>query len=134
MDSKLPLDELWKRHEFLDGLFRFYLEKIIDFHKFYLPIVGGVVAYILGNANRQSAFGLLIPLVVSIGAVWILFLARWQAEELNGAISENAKALGILATHARILVHTVGAFLALHGLIVVGLSIGFVKLVVWGTL
>jgi hypothetical protein len=71
-----PLDDLWKRHEFLDGLFRFYLEKIIDFHKFYLPIVGGVVAYILKNASRQSAFGLLIPLVVSIGAVWIFALAR----------------------------------------------------------
>jgi hypothetical protein len=130
----IPLDELWKRHEFFDGLFRFYLSTIIDFHKFYLPIVGGVVAYVLANASRQSAFGLLIPLVVSIGAVWIFFLARQQAEDLNGAICANAEALGILATHARILVHAVVAFLILHGLIVVGLSFGFVKLVVSGIL
>jgi hypothetical protein len=127
-------DELWKRHEFLDGLFRFYLEKIIDFHKFYLPIVGGVVAYVLAHATRQSAFGLLIPLVVSVGAVSILFLVRRQAEDLNSAISANAKALDVLATHARILVHTVVAFLSLHVLIVLGLSVGFVKLVVCGTL
>jgi hypothetical protein len=129
-----PLDELWRRHEFLDGLFRFYLDKIIDFHKFYLPIVGGVVAYILKDANRQTAFGLLIPLVVSVGAVWIFSLARQQAEELNDAIHANAKALGILATHARILVHTVTAFLALHIVIVLGLSFGFVKLIVCGAL
>jgi hypothetical protein len=73
-------------------------------------------------------------LVVSIGAVWIFFLARQQAEELNCAISANARALGALATHAPILVHTVVAFLALHGLIVVGLSFEFAKLVVYGTL
>lgn len=132
--TAIPLDELWKRHEFFDGLFRFYLEKVIDFHKFYLPIVGGVVAYVLANASRQSAFGLLIPLVVSIGAVWIFALARREAEELNGVIAANAKALGISATHARVLVHTVVVFLALHGFIVLGLSFGFVKLVVYGTL
>jgi hypothetical protein len=127
-------DELWKRHEFLDGLFRFYLEKIIDFHKFYLPIVGGVVAYILKDARPQTAFGLLIPLVVSVGAVWIFALARRQSGELNDAIRANAKALGILATHARILVQTVTAFLALHIVIVFGLGFGFVRLVVFGTL
>jgi hypothetical protein len=127
-------DDLWKRHEFFDGLFQFYLEKIIDFHKFYLPIVGGVVAYVLANANRQSAFGLLIPLVVSIGAVWIFSLAKGQAEELNEAIYANAKAMRILPTHARILVHTVIAFLALHALIVLGLTFGFMKLAIYGTL
>jgi hypothetical protein len=31
----------WKKHEFLDGLYRFYLDKIISFHTFYLPLVGG---------------------------------------------------------------------------------------------
>jgi hypothetical protein len=132
--TPISLDELWKRHEFFDGLFQFYLDKIMQFHTFYLPIVGGVVAYVLKNTTRQSAFGLLIPLAVSIGAVWIFAVARHEAEELNGAIRANAEALGILPTHARILVHAVTAFLALHALIVIGLSVGFVKLLFYGTL
>jgi hypothetical protein len=59
---------------------------------------------------------------------------RQEAVELNSAISATAEALGILATHARIPVHAVLAFLALHGLIVLGLSFGFLKLIVCGTL
>src|SRR3984893_19587217 len=108
--SPIPLGELWKRHEFFDGLFQFYLDKIMQFHTFYLPIVGGVVAYVQKNTARQSAFGLLIPLAVSIGAVWIFAVARHEAEELNGAIRANAEALGILPPPARLLVHSVFPF------------------------
>src|SRR3984893_3996995 len=108
--TPISLDELWKRHEFFDGLFQFYLDKIMQFHTFYLPIVGGVVAYVLKNTTRQSAFGLLIPLAVSIGAVWIFVVARHEAEELNGALRANSEALGILPPPARLLVHSVFPF------------------------
>ena len=53
-----PAGDLWKKHEFLDGLYRFYLEKIIGFHTFYLPIVGGVAAYVLAHPSHAAALGL----------------------------------------------------------------------------
>ena len=53
----------WKRHEFLDRLYRFYMEKIIGFHTFYLPVVGGVVAYVLAHPGAAMAFGLVVPLI-----------------------------------------------------------------------
>lgn len=112
-------------------MYRFYLGKIISFHTFYLPIAGGVVAYVLANAGivgSVAAYGLLIPLVVSLGAVWIFFLALGEAQELNVAIRDSAKGLHIIATHSRILVHAVGAFLILHIVIVIGLAIGITLL------
>ena len=127
-------DELWRRHEFLNGLYRFYVERIISFHSFYLPIAGGVVAYVLTHTSRPAAFGLFIPLVVSMGAVWIFGYAVREADELNDAIRKNAMSLGILATHAQLLVRAVAAFLVLHILIVLALGAGFAMLLVYGTL
>src|SRR5262245_54516719 len=105
---------LWKRHEFLDGLYRFYLEKVITFHSFYLPIAGGVAAYVLAHPSRASALGLVVPLIVSVGAAFIFGFARKEAGELKDAIADSAKALKILATHAQILVRAANAFFILH--------------------
>ncbi len=122
------MDALWKTHEFLDGLYRFYLEQIIDFHKFYLPVVGGVVAYVLQSHSAAIALGLAIPLIVSAGAAWIFRSGVGEAQQLNQAIAESAKELGILATHAGMLVRATEAFLTLHIVIVVGLALLIVAL------
>jgi hypothetical protein len=119
---------LWKRHEFLDGLYRFYLDKIISFHSFYLPIVGGVAAYVLTHPSRASALGLVVPVIVSVGAAFIFFFARKEAGDLRDAIRESAKALNILASHAQILVRAVVAFFILHLVVAFGLLIGIVLL------
>ena len=109
-----PAGDLWKKHEFLDGLYRFYLEKIIGFHTFYLPIVGGVAAYVLAHPSHAAALGLVVPLIVSVGAAIIFGAGVREAQELNAAISESAHAVGILATHARMLVRAVIAFCIRH--------------------
>ena len=114
-------EALWKRHEFLDGLYRFYLDQIISFHKFYLPVVGGLVAYVLNNRSEAIAFGLVIPLIVSLGACVIFCSGVKEAKELNAAIADSAGSLGILATHARMLVRATAAFLVLHIAIVIAL-------------
>jgi hypothetical protein len=126
------LKECWRRHKFLDGLYRFYLGKIISFHTFYLPIAGGVVAYVVTLKGSPAALGLLIPLVVSSGAVWIFFRAVQESEELNAAIRDSAKGLNIISTHAQLLVRTVLAFLILHVMIVIGLVIGMAIIIVYG--
>jgi hypothetical protein len=120
--------QLWKRHEFLDGLYRFYLDKIISFHSFYLPIAGGVAAYVLAHPSRASALGLVVPLIVSVGAAFIFCFARKEAGELKDAIVESAKALNILASHAQILVRAANAFFILHLVVASGLVIGIVLL------
>jgi hypothetical protein len=111
----------WNKHQFLDGLYRFYLEKIITFHTFYLPIAGGVVAYVLAHPSRIMALGLLVPLIVSAGAARIFFAGIKEAKELWSAIVASAKEVNTLATHARMLVRAVCAFFLLHVIIVVGL-------------
>jgi hypothetical protein len=78
--------DLWKTHEFLDGLYRFYLEKIIGFHTFYLPVVGGVVAYVLAHPSKGMALGLVVPFIVSAGAAQIFFAGIAEAKQLNKAI------------------------------------------------
>jgi hypothetical protein len=114
-------NDLWKKHKFLDGLYRFYLEQIISFHKFYLPVVGALVAYVLGHQSKALAFGLALPLIVSLGACFVFGSGVKEAEELNTAISKSAQALGVLATHAQMLVRATVAFLVLHIAIVVAL-------------
>jgi hypothetical protein len=116
-----PMDALWKKYEFLDGLYRFYLEQIIDFHKFYLPIVGGVVVYVLGNPSEAIALGLAVPLIVSLGATVIFGAGVGKAQQLNQTIAESAAELGMLATHAGMLVRATAVFLLLHIVIVLGL-------------
>ena len=120
LDTAL-LNENWRRHKFLEGLYEFYLEKILSFHSFYLPIAGGVVAYVLTLTGSPAALGLLIPLVISSGAVWIFYLSIREATELNEAIHESARNLNIISTHAQLLVRTVLAFFVLHVIIVAGL-------------
>ena len=124
----------WKRHEFLDGLYRFYLEKIIGFHTFYLPIAGGVVAYVLAHPSRGMALGLLVPLIVSAGAAQIFFAGIEEAKQLKDAIADSAEKVGILATHALMLVRAVRAFFFLHLIIVIGLVLIAVLLFVCGQL
>jgi hypothetical protein len=126
------LDEQWRRHNFLEGLYEFYLEKIISFHSFYLPIAGGVVAYVLTRKGGAAAFGLLIPLVISLGAVLIFYLSRPDAEELNSAIHESARKLNIISTHAQLLGRTVSAFFVLHVIIAAGLIAGLISIFHYG--
>jgi hypothetical protein len=111
----------WQTHEFLDGLYRFYLEKIIGFHTFYLPVVGGVVAYVLAHPSKGMALGLVVPFIVSAGAAQIFFAGIAEAKQLNKAIEASAKEVGILATHARMLVRAVRAFFFLHSIMIIGL-------------
>lgn len=126
-------DEKWERHKFLESLYEFYLEKILNFHSFYLPIAGAVVAYVLTFAGSPTAaFGLLIPLVVSLGAAWIFYLSIRDVTELNEAIHESAKNLDIISTHVQLLVRSVVAFFALHVIIVVGLIAALVFIVGFG--
>jgi hypothetical protein len=84
------LADRWKRHEFLNGLYRFYLEKIISSHTIYLGLVGGLVVYVLQHPSKLIALGLLVPLVVSSGAALILYSATRESVELNAAIIESA--------------------------------------------
>jgi hypothetical protein len=79
----------WKKHEFLDGLYRFYLEKIISFHTFYLPIAGGVVAYVLAHPSPVMALGLLVPVIVSAGAAVIFFAGIHEADELRNRFASG---------------------------------------------
>ena len=79
----------WKRHEFLNRLYRFYLEKIITF-TIYLGLVGGLVVYVLQHSSKLIALGLLVPLVMSSGAALILCSATRESVELNAAIIESA--------------------------------------------
>jgi hypothetical protein len=118
----------WKRHEFLDGLYRFYLDKIISFHSFYFPIVGGAAAYSLVHPSRGSALALAVPLIISIGAAIIFGFAGREAGELRDAIDKSAKSLNILSTHTQILVRAVYTFLVLHLAVACGLLIGIVLL------
>jgi hypothetical protein len=106
--------ELWRRHQSLDGLYRFYFEKILGFHSLYLPFAGGVVAYVLTHPGRTTALGLLVPLFVSAVSAWIFAATAQEAKTLNAAVNGSAAALGLPATHARILVRVVQGFLALH--------------------
>ena len=126
--------ERWKRHEFLDGLYRFYLERIISFHAFYLPVVGGVVAYVLAHPSKAMALGLMVPVIVSAGAAQIFFSAIGEAKELRDAISHSAGELGILGTHAHMLVRSVRAFFLLHLIIVVSLLVAGGLLATYGEL
>jgi hypothetical protein len=105
------LNENWRRHKFLESLYEFYLEEILSFHSFYLPIAGGVVAYVLTREGSPAALALLIPLVISSGAVGIFYFSIREATELNNAIHESARRLDIISTHAQLLVRTVLAFL-----------------------
>ena len=115
-------EALWKKHEFLDGLYRFYLEQIISFHKFYLTVVGALVAYVLEHHQSEAiAFGLALPLIVSLGACPIFGSGVKEAKELNAAIATSARSLGVLATHSQMLVRATVAFLVLHVAIVVAL-------------
>lgn len=109
----------WKKYEFLDGLYRFYLNEIISFHMFYLPVVGGIVAYVLAHQGKPIALGLVVPLIVSAGAACIFFPAIKESEELNKAIMDSARELVILPTHAKMLVRAVIAFFLLHFTIVI---------------
>jgi hypothetical protein len=119
---KSNLVDPWKKHEFLDGLYRFYLEKIISFHTFYLPIAGGVVAYVLAHPSPMMALGLLVPLIVSAGAAQIFYAGINEADELRRAIKASATEIKILATHARMLVRAVRAFFLLHVIMVAGFA------------
>lgn len=124
--------EKWKRHEFLDALYKFYLDKILSFHAVYLPIFGGVVSYILANQDRLVSLGLIVPLVISVGAAVILFSGIREAKELNAAIRNSAAALGILATHAHMLVRAVTAFFVLHIVIAFGLMALLYMMFIYG--
>jgi len=133
-ESASAATDPWKTHEFLDGLYRFYLEKIIGFHTFYLPVVGGVVAYVLSHPSKSIALGLMVPFIVSAGAVQIFFAGIAEAKELKGAIAVSAGKLGILATHARMLVRAVRVFFLLHLIMVIGLLAVAIPLLIYGQL
>jgi hypothetical protein len=122
-DNESRLEERWRRYKFLDGLYRFYIKQIFTFHTLYFTLAGGVVIYVLNNSKNGIilGFGLVIPIVVSLGAVCIFYRALSEASELNDAIRDSAKDLNILSTHAQILVRAVCTFLFLHGVIIIGL-------------
>jgi hypothetical protein len=115
-------DNPWERHIFLDGLYRFYLDLIIKFHSFYLPVVGAVTVYVLDDPTPVRVLGLVIPLILSVGAAIILFSAIKEAKELIEAIRISASTLNIISTHAQILVRAVIAFFVLH--VVLALALG----------
>jgi hypothetical protein len=126
--------ELWRRHQFLDGLYRFYFDKILGFHSLYLPFAGGVVAYVLTHPGRTTALGLLVPMFVSAASAWIFTAAAQEANTLNAGVNESAAALGLPATHARILVRIVQGFLVLHVVLAGGLLAAAVFLLYQGAL
>jgi hypothetical protein len=121
-------DELWKRHEFLDGLYRFYLDQIINFHNFYLPVVGALVVYVLAHPSAGMAFSLLIPIIASVGAAAIFGKGIGEAMELRNALADSAKTLIITTTHVQMLVRASVVFLVVHSLIVLGMGFLFVEL------
>jgi hypothetical protein len=124
-------DTLWQRHKFLDGLYRFYLKLLINFHNFFLTVVGAITAYVLSHPSKLGAFGLIIPLVMSVGTAVILFSARKEVTELNDAIRDSAKKVGVMATHSQILVRAVLAFFVLQIAVTCGLLAGIIWL--WET-
>jgi hypothetical protein len=131
-ETSVEVSQRWKKHEFLDGLYRFYLEKIISFHAFYLPLIGGVVAYVLAHPSRAAALGLVVPLIVSAGAAQIFAAGIREAKELNDALRVSAGTVGLLATHAYMLVRAVRAFFYLHLLMTVALLLAMGLLLIYG--
>jgi hypothetical protein len=65
----------------------------------------------------------MVPLIISAGAAIIFGAGISEACQLNKAIAASAEKVGILATHAGMLVRAVLAFLLLHVVIFIGLSV-----------
>ena len=92
------------------------------------------MAYVLAHPSKGMALGLVVPFIVSAGAAQIFFAGIAEAKQLNKAIEASAKEVGILATHAGMLIRAVCAFLLLHLLMVIGLSFMAYFLLVYGHL
>jgi len=68
---------------------------------------------------------------MSVGTAVILFSARKEVTELNDAIRDSAKKVGVMATHSQILVRAVLAFFVLQIAVTCGLLAGIIWL--WET-
>jgi hypothetical protein len=93
------------------------LEQLVKFHVFYLPVIGGVVSYVLVHFSATAKFALLLPLTVSAGASLTFVFGAFKARELMVAIKEIAEKLRLLRTHAEMLVAATAVFALLNALI-----------------
>ncbi len=74
----------------------------------------------------------MVPLIVSAGAAQIFAAGIREAKELNDALRVSAGTVGLLATHAYMLVRAVRAFFYLHLLMTVALLLAMGLLLIYG--
>lgn len=122
MLTELETAEAWKKYETLKDLYKFYVGQLIDFHRFYFLIAGGLVVFVLTNREGPAALSLLLPLVISLGGVVTFIFGIGKSRELTEAIKAVARELRMLSAHSEVLEFLCWAFLAVHVLMVVGLA------------
>jgi len=121
MPAKSNETQLWKRYEMLAGLYKFYLEQIVNFHTFYFATAGGITLFVLANRRGATPLALLLPLVISLAGVAAFAFGIRKSRELTVEIKAIARCLGLLSAHTEILEFLCFAFLAVHVLIAIGL-------------
>jgi hypothetical protein len=109
--------ELWKQYETLKDLYKFYVSQVVDFHRFYLAIAGGLVAFALANGSGATVLVLLLPMVISTGGVITFWFGIRKSHELTTEIKAIAKRLSMLSAHTEVLQFLCFAFLLVHLLI-----------------
>ncbi|HEX8653951.1 MAG TPA: hypothetical protein VF693_01845 [Allosphingosinicella sp.] len=120
MLSERDTDEAWKQYESLKDLYKFYVGQLVDFHRFYFAVVGGVVVYVLANRDGAVPFALLMPLVISVGGVVTFLFGIRKSRELTMSIRDVAGRLEMLSAHTEVLEFLCWAFLTVHLLILAG--------------
>lgn len=117
--STAEREEAWKALEVLTDLYKYYVTQSLDFHKFYIPAVGALAAFLLG-ADGHVRLAALFPIIVSFGAFVIFFFGIGHARELSAELKRVAETLGILPAHSSILERMAATFAALHVAIMLG--------------
>ena len=124
-------DQLWKQYDTLKDLYKFYVGQLVDFHRFYLAIAGGLTVFALAHREGAAAFVLLLPLVISVGGVVTFAFGINKSRELTTEIKSIAKRLAMLSAHTEVLEFLCWAFLIVHLLIAVGLAWILVEIQPW---
>jgi hypothetical protein len=92
MDS---IELQWRKYEMDVSLYRSYLEFVIKFNVLYYAITGALVSYYFANQdNDLSVYGLVLPLLMSVGFAAFFLYGAGLAQNMRASIMEDAKSFG----------------------------------------